>query len=366
MPTSSQTPAMTPYSNLPPQAFWRSGVAEAGPFGLSALWSSKWNLPTDARFSTYGSCFAQHISRAMVARNVRWVNAEPAPGRTPPKVVETFNYGVFSSRTGNIYTAAQLLMLVRLAAGLDDSDAIENWPDGAGFRCSIRPAIEPHPFLTRDDTRMSRAATARAFRRSIIDAEVFIFTLGLTESWENAATGQVYPVCPGTIAGQFDPKVHVFRNYDYRRVRADLDAAFELIWALNPALRILLTVSPVPLTATASGGHVLVSTTYSKSTLRAVAGDMAASDARIDYFPSYEIITGVSPRRIFFEPNLRSVTKKGVDVVMGHFFAGLVLGAPAERTQTAPEEQRAAKVAQEMAADDLVCEEMILEKFNDN
>ena len=74
---------------------------------------------------------------------------------------------------------------------------------------------------------------------------------------------------------------------------------------------ILLTVSPVPLTATASGSHVLVSSTYSKSVLRAVAGDLCSECKHIDYFPSYEIITNPRLHSSAFANNLRSV-REGV------------------------------------------------------
>lgn len=358
------TDPANPYSDLPPAAFWRSAVAEPGLFGLSDLWKSTWKLPADARFSTYGSCFAQHISRALVTRKLGWLNAEPAPGRINAKTAEAFNYGVFSSRTGNIYTAAQLLTHVRMAAGVTDPDTLEIWPDAAGYRDSIRPAIEPTAFASEADLRLSRASMVRAFRRSIIGADVFVFTLGLTEGWEHAASGQCYPLCPGTVAGCFDPAGHVFRNYQYPDIRAALDAAFALIWLLNPDIRVLLTVSPVPLTATASGDHVLVATTYSKSVLRAVAGDMARSDARIDYFPSYEIIAGAPTRATFFEPNLRSVAPQGVDFVMKHFFAGLDTTAPAVHGADMAGADRVQQLSDSMAAAELVCEDMLLEKFN--
>ncbi|MFZ5751636.1 MAG: GSCFA domain-containing protein [Pseudomonadota bacterium] len=355
------TSSPNPYANLPARAFWRTGVAEPGIWGLRDLWRSKWVLPRDARFATYGSCFAQHISRALQARGVAWLNAEPAPGRTPAGLAEAWNYGVYSARTGNIYTAAQLLALVRMAAGIDDPDAAEVWPDGAGWRDSLRPQIEPVPFASAEEARLSRRGTVRAFRRSIVEADVFVFTLGLTEGWENAVTGQPYPMCPGTAAGRFDPAVHRFVNYDYPRIRADLEAALGLMRTLNPALCVLLTVSPVPLTATASGGHVLTATTYSKSVLRAVAGDLAAADAATDYFPSYEIISAAPARGAFWEPNLRSVARAGVDLVMGHVFAGLDLSAPAIHGESA---DPVAEIEARMAAEDLVCEEMTLEKFN--
>ena len=354
----------TPYSSLPPRAFWRSAVAEVGVFGLSELWSSGWQLPSDARFSTFGSCFAQHISRALIARKMGWLDAEPAPGRTPAAVAQAYNYGVFSARTGNIYTAAQLLAHARMAAGDLDHAAPEIWSEGGRSFDSLRPAIEPNGFCSLDEALCSRASMVRAFRRSITDADVFVFTLGLTEGWENAETGQPYPMCPGTAAGRFDASRHVFRNYGYGEIRAALEEAYRLMRGLNPDLRILMTVSPVPLTATASGGHVLVATTYSKSVLRAVAGEMAAADEALDYFPSYEIITGAPTRAAFFEPNLRSVVPAGVDLVMKHFFGGLDLRGPARHAgQAAPAAGEAAINAQ-MAAEDLVCEELTLEAFN--
>jgi|SRR5665213_1678564 len=89
----------------------------------------------------------------------------------------------------------------------------------------------------------------------------------------------------------FDPSRHEFHNYRYGEIRDGLEETIELIRSVNPAIRFVLTVSPVPLIATASGQHVLVATVQSKSTLRAVAGDLAADRSEIDYFPSYEIVS---------------------------------------------------------------------------
>ena len=82
----------------------------------------------------------------------------------------------------------------------------------------------------------------------------------------------------------------------------------------------VMTVSPVPLTGTASGRHVLQATTYSKAVLRAVAGELAQKYDHIDYFPSYEVITNQAARGCFYEENLRSVRREGVEAVMNIFF----------------------------------------------
>jgi hypothetical protein len=120
--------------------------------------------------------------------------------------------------------------------------------------------------------------------------------------------------------------------------------------AVNGKLRILLTVSPVPLTATNSGRHVLVATTQSKSVLRAVAAQLSDNWRDVDYFPSYEIITSPVFRGAFFEPNLRSVHPRGVAFVMEQFFKPL--NVPGVRAG-----------AGAAATAELVCEEALLEAF---
>lgn len=357
--------AHTPYSDLPPQAFWRTGVAEAGVYGLSDLWASPWTLPSDARFATFGSCFAQHISRALKERRMGWVNGEPAPFGTPADLAQKFNYGVFSARTANVYTAAQLRLLLRMAAGQTPIEVPELWasPDGR-IRDSLRPSIEPDGFASREEALLSRQAMMRGLRRAVMAADVFVFTLGLTEGWESA-DGQPYAACPGTQGGSFDPAQHRFVNYRTAAIREALDDSLALLQMMNPAIHLLLTVSPVPLTATASGAHVLVATMRSKSVLRAVAGEMAEDEPSVDYFPSYEIISGAPTRAAFFEPNLRSVVPQGVEVVMGHFFRGLHLAGPARHGAEAEVD-----VARNRAIDDdirheaLLCEEAALEAYN--
>lgn len=175
-------------------------------------------------------------------------------------------------------------------------------------------------------------------------------------------------MCPGTIGGTFDPEKHVFRNQDYNRIRKSLVSAIRKIRsARQTGPNFLLTVSPVPLTATNSGNHVLVATMESKSTLRAVAGNVSSNLSRVSYFPSYEIINSAPFRGTFFEPNMRSVNPHGVDHVMKTFFAGLP-----EQAETKPSQAKAqtrvgkAEAATEKTQDDLACEEELLAAFGSN
>lgn len=308
-----------PYSSLPPEAFWRTGVAEKNPLQIRGLWQPKFRILRRHKIVTAGSCFAQHIGRALAKRGYNWFNAEEPPRFLPEEAQREFNYGIFSFRTGNIYTARMLLQWLQLAYGLRDP-IDEIWEQGGRYVDPLRPVIEPGGFASRDELLASRETVLAAIRRAVEEANVFVFTMGLTESWQNREAGFEYALCPGTVAGRFDAEKHVFHNHDLGEVLTDMRTVLRLLARQNPRLRVLLTVSPVPLTATASGEHVLNATSYSKSVLRAVAGQLAANQRNVDYFPSYEIVTHPVYRGMFFAPNQRSVVPEGVDIVMQNFF----------------------------------------------
>ena len=355
---------MTPYSDLPATAFWRPSVAEIPPEDVAGLWSPKFAIRPEHRIATAGSCFAQHFSAALVARGYRWLDAEPAPPLMKETARRAFNYGVFSFRTGNIYTLRMLRQWLRWAVA--DAMPQEVWQAGGRYFDPFRPAIEPGGFDSLDDLRQSRRAVLAAIRRAVDEADVLVFTLGLTESWRNRRSGIEYPMCPGTAAGTFDAAEHAFHNHRADDIWSDLRGVLALLARRNRTLRLLLTVSPVPLTATASGRHVLTATTYSKSVLRCVAGQAAEDLPQVDYFPSYEIITGTPFRGRFYADNLRSVLPEGVAFVMDSFFRdqARVFGAADDAAVTAsPVARKRTRTAPAAPAGKVICEEAMLDAF---
>ena len=131
-----------------------------------------------------------------------------------------------------------------------------------------------------------------------------------------------YRAVPPAIAGNYNPDDYRFHNLRAAEIRADMEGFWEWLRSVNPKARMLLTVSPVPLAATATSNHILVATTYSKSVLRSVAGELAEDHPDIHYFPSYEIISSHPAHGMFYEPDLRNVNMFGVNYVMDHFFSG--------------------------------------------
>jgi hypothetical protein len=341
----------SPYDSLGPEAFWRSAVAEGAPFEDAALYRPRFEITPETALFTAGSCFAQHVTQALRAAKCNVIDTEPRPFILPDHVGRRFGYGLYSARFGNIYTLRQFRQLVAEAAG-DWAPAGAIWQRGEAVFDALRPSVEPEGFGSVEALRKSRSFHLEAVREGLAKAEVFIFTLGLTECWEDRVSGTVYPTAPETIAGQFDPDLFAFRNLSFGDHLADFKALLDGLAGFCAQPKFLFTVSPVPLTATASGTHVLPATTYSKAVLRAFAGEAQAASEAVDYFPAYELVTGPSadhgPR---FEPNLRSVAPATVARVMARFFAahGLAQGSASADAKRIEE------------AEDPLCDELLLE-----
>ena len=337
-----------PYENLDQRQFWAPAVGQRPALDIADLWRPRFEITAQDRIVTFGSCFAQHIGRALSAHGFGWTDFEPAPPLLTRDEAAAFNFGIFSARTGNIYTARMLRQWVGWAMG-DAPVPGEVWLRDGRCYDPFRPAIEPGGFASADEVAQAREMALEAFRAAITSTDLFIFTLGLTESWRNLGGAYEYAICPGVVAGTFDPALHGFHNAPCAEVLTDLTAALTRIRSVNPAVRVLLTVSPVPLTATASGQHVLLATTHSKAVLRAVASALEGDG--VDYFPSFEIITAPVFGGRFYAENRRSVTAEGVAHVMAQFFAGIG-GGQVPLAPPLPDQ-----------FDDLVCEEQILAAF---
>ena len=362
----------SPYSSLPMESFWRTGVAEASPLSLPRIYKKKWPIEQGWKIATAGSCFAQHISRNLRTRGLNVIDAEPAPEGMPESISIKYGYNQYSARFGNIYTVSQLLQLIQEAGGVFEPNHLI-WKKGNRFFDSQRPSVEPEGFETERELIANRKFHLDRVLEMFRSMDLFIFTLGLTETFEDIETGTAYPTAPGTIAGEFDPSIFRFKNYNVFEVLEGFESFLEILRKIrNGSLpKILLTVSPVPLTATGSGKHVLSATTYSKSVLRSVSGYLSSKYDFIDYFPSYEIITNQAARGINYSSNLRSVRSESVKIVMQHFFSEHQFDAPITQSSSVPgEPQRSAKQSQndlerrEASEDYVVCEEILLEAFN--
>lgn len=309
-----------PYENLPKRNYWSSAVGKAVDI-YSDIYTPKFNITKDDKIMTAGSCFAQHIGSHLKKSGFNILDYEKYDSYYMSlEVAQKFGYGIYSGRYGNIYTVQQYLQLIKEALGIwrpSLEDLI--WTKNGRFFDAFRPSIEPNGFSSEDELIKCREVHLSNVKRLISDSSLFIFTLGLTETWVNNEN-IAYPTAPGVIAGDFTGCNFKLFNFDTPEMIEQFEEILKILSAFkNDYFKFLLTVSPVPLTATAENRHVMVSTLSSKSKLRVVADYFYRKYPSVDYFPSYEIVINPWSKICSFNDNMRTVKSEAVDNVMEIF-----------------------------------------------
>ncbi|HYA79823.1 MAG TPA: GSCFA domain-containing protein [Methylocystis sp.] len=312
--------ADNPYASLPDHRFWRKAVAALPPFALDPIVETPFQISLADKVATGGSCFAQEIAHRLQESGYQYYLAEKPPEGMAAKEARRRNYSMYSCRYGNLYTTTQLLQLVQRAYG-DFRPDLDAWTrDDGRFVDPFRPRIEPDGYATLEEMRADRERHFAAVRTMVETMDVFVFTFGLTECWRHRSDGAVLQLAPGVAGGEHDPDAYEFWNMSVSEVVRDFLAAADLIYARNPDVRMILSVSPVSIIATGEDRHVLVSNSASKAILRAAADEVVRARRNIAYFPSYDLVTASPNAARFYTDDTRKINSFGIDRTMKMFF----------------------------------------------
>ncbi len=311
----------TPYDSARDDIFWRTGVANVDT-GTQEFKQLVPKLPIDRthKISSAGSCFAQHIGHWLLGQNYQYLKSDIANGQ-----VSSFAFG-------NLYSPRALLQWFTNSEQQLSTHSI--WFDARRQKYFdlLLPHNQPDGYSSKEALAEHRAKVIADAKRQLKNSDCFIFTLGLIEAWTDQED-ICYPSCPGISVGEFDSGRYQLKVFDYNDLYQDLMQLYDVLKTINPDLQILLTVSPVPLTATATNKHVLLANNYSKSVLRAVVGAFCEAQSDVTYFPSFELITTPLPNDFRFCSNRRTVSNTGVDYVMKHW-SGALSADPLEPVQS--------------------------------
>lgn len=273
----------------------------------------KFQLPASDRFFCIGSCFARNIEEALLYRQVEVTSKRIICPRT--------EWAARPNGLVNKFTTHSMLNEVRWAlqseAGMEHSflKDKDGWLDlqlcpGASA-VSRERATERRSYLSRDYfARMRRS-------------DIVIVTLGLIEAWHDKQNDLFLNSPPSYWQVRREPERFSLHTLSADANLAALEEMRAIIKAANPAARFIITVSPVPMGMTFTGGDVLVANTLSKSVLRSAAAAFCERHADADYFPAYELITQ-SRRDVVYRGDLLHVTFDAVSAVVAQF-CGLYL-----------------------------------------
>jgi len=271
-----------PYRRYPTKA----QVLEAGPEIVLEGWKPRGPiiLPT-TRVLAMGSCFAAHFAEWIVANGYNQASAEPA--RT-----------LLRNPFENVAVVAQQF---RWAFGeVDPNDLL---------------------WIGKDKERILATEERRlAMRQSLLEAEVLVVTLSVSEIWYDKITGE--PLWRVATADCHDPRRHAFKVLSF----AETVHAFNEIDRIRaqwlPSLKIIYTVSPMPITATFRPVSSVTASSASKAIVRGALDEFLRSRpedlTRIYfYYPGYEIVTALLGNP--FLPDNSHLHDHAIDIVLSLF-----------------------------------------------
>ncbi len=137
-------------------------------------------------------------------------------------------------------------------------------------------------------------------RATLEQTDVLILTLGLSEVWYDIETGE--PLWRALTADTYDPARHVFRVESVAQTMEWLEAIERLRRKHLPSMKIVFTVSPIPLAATFRPVSAVTANEVSKAILKAALDEFLRRhielvNDQLYYFPSYEMV-----RNFFMDP----------------------------------------------------------------
>lgn len=253
------------------------------------------------RVSVVGSCFAVRFKRWLVRHGYNFCQFEDGPMAH-----------VGSVRSGPLFNTGSLRQLVEWAQhGFEAEES--HWPIDGWLFDPYRKAI---CWPDEDSARAERAAHLDAVRRMLAVSEVLIVTLGLSEVWRNRRDRRAFHLMPPPEL--LDPARHEHAVLSVEENVENLERFHDVVRAANPGLRLVLTLSPVPLLATYVDRHAVVSDTVSKAILRVAIDAFCRAHPDVVYFPAYEIATRM-PDWPYGEDNRHVRRDPVVDRIMAAF-----------------------------------------------
>jgi hypothetical protein len=263
-----------------------------------------------------GSCFATEIAHYLIGNGYNYLVTEGNGGRDEKyEVLGMEGLPNASAAWGIIFNTPSFRQLVEKAFGQRELPRIVWSQPHKGENLFFDPFRENVAFRSLADYEENHAQHIAAARRAFEEMDVFIITLGLNEVWSFAADGAVFSRSPWRIAPSLIRRniLTVEENVN------DLLLMAEILRRFNPGVKIICTVSPVPLHATFRGDehHIVAANAHSKAVLRVAAEEFVRRCPETYYFPSYEIVTVCTENP--WAPDQRHVSRDAVAKVMSAF-----------------------------------------------
>jgi len=249
----------------------------------------------DSSIATIGSCFSNEVAIAMDKLGIE----------TSYKKINLLHYN-----------SASIKQQFQLAFNLWPEYYNEDiWKVKGGF---VHPFLDYYTIYSSAEQAQTAAdKVANAYKDAFKSADVIIITLGLIECWRNRKTGNVFRNIPHPeVMDSLKPE---FFRLTTTQIMTDLYDIYKIIQDNNPTTELVITTSPVPLSATFTDKDVRIANNESKSRIRAAVSEFTENHPKVNYMHSYELVMDIKNKYKFWERDYRHIHPHGVNYVVSQF-----------------------------------------------
>jgi hypothetical protein len=266
----------------------------------------KFEINKNEKFFTIGSCFARNIQKTLIKLGLNVIDAE----------IDTLKG---SDNIVNKYTPCSIRQDLELILTNAKNDiSIYEDLDGYFYNLSFGGVSS----LKKDQLDSVRHKTNLFYKnlKKIVEADVVIITLGLIETWFDIKRSFYLNIAPTKSIIKKNPNTFELHVLDYVNVLENLQKIVSHVKSLcKKNVKIIFTVSPVPLHATFRDQDCIQANIYSKAVLRSAVEEIFNKDKNIAYFPSFETVIMTSGERVWIKEDYRHVNQVLVDSIMLKF-----------------------------------------------
>jgi len=286
-------------------AHWDRKIGRFKGGAVDLSFQPKFVLPQDSKIFCIGSCFARNIEEFFILKGFEVLSKRAC---CPIEEWPNRPNGYLNKFT----THAMVQDLEWLMQPPEDFRALFCEDKGGWLDLQLSPGMVAVPLERCLERR--RYVTEDYFPR-IARADLVVLTLGLNEVWRDDEQGVWLNGPPSWYKAKSSNR-YSFHSTDVPENLAQLERFRDIVKSFNPDVRVLVTVSPVPMSTTFSGRDIGIANTLSKSVLRAAAEAFCRSHDDVDYFPSFEMVT-LRERATAYEPDCLHVLPLVVRDVVG-------------------------------------------------
>ncbi len=270
---------------------------------------------------TVGSCFARNIEEALTDDDLPTMSFSAPKSEWPFRsngLLNEYNPGTMSKRIINALSGTTF----------DDGTMVQSGSDGGYADLLLHGGAD----VTLDRAIQRRAEIDAIYSR-LSKADCVIVTLGYVEAWYDVESDSYLNRMPPPSFARKHPGRFLFK-------RLGAEASFELLRSAlaglsDAGIKVVLTVSPVPIAHTFTSDDCVLANEYSKAVLRVCADKLARHFGNVDYFPSYEIVRSggvdayIDDNIHVLDETVRAVVTHMIQSYKGHIPEGsAIVGCP--------------------------------------